>query len=101
MSYHIHIFEDLSNTSKQLPEPYISLSFIKEEDCKVAKLYRDVRVCTHSLLSLKSENRNQKKVPKLQDMQHLSTSSIRQLFNTIQGHQFRNNLIAHKQFLHS
>jgi hypothetical protein len=58
-----------------MPEPSLSLSlslslsFIKEEDCKASKLYRNVRVCTHSLVSLKSENR-ESKVPKLQDMQH-------------------------------
>jgi hypothetical protein len=35
----------------------LSLSFIKDEDWKVEKVYRNVRVCTHSLVSLKSENR--------------------------------------------
>jgi hypothetical protein len=33
-----------------MPEPSLSLSFIKEEDCKASKLYRNVRVCTQSSL---------------------------------------------------
>jgi hypothetical protein len=55
MTYHIHVFEDLSNICKQCARTLslslslsLSLAFIKEEDCKVAKLYRNVSLIKNS-----------------------------------------------------